>query len=146
LGLATKADLDRIEGPDENSRIVVVAPFAASAAGGADSDQVHPSAHEIGCKCGQSIIAFCQARLNHDVPTATQPVSLNPWLNDDPLGGNDRRRAAEIRSPDADRRRRQRQAAAECRDEVAAFHSITSSARASSDCGTSRPSASLSWG
>src|SRR5262249_45240641 len=39
------------------------------------------------------------------------------------------------------RRQRPRRRAADERDEVAALHSMTSSARASSDAGTSRPSA-----
>src|SRR6516225_3523493 len=41
----------------------------------------------------------------------------------------------------ARRERPRRRRAAEERDELAAFHSITSSARASNDCGTSSPRA-----
>src|SRR5262249_52601796 len=76
---------------------------------------------------------------------STKPVS-SWWESDDLVGKRSQRRAAEksgywhrwlLRL----RRERPRRRAAEQRDELAAFHSITSSARASSVGGISRPNA-----
>src|SRR5262249_25180235 len=84
------------------------------------------------------------ARSRSGTHASTWPVSLRPCLNAATRGAIpaadlrlDHRRRRLLRA----RRERPRRRAAEQRDERAALHSITSSARASSVGGTSRPSA-----
>src|SRR5262245_47764049 len=113
------------------------------------SDHRHRTTYQIGCEVGQSLdLVLRPAILDHDILALDVAAFTNPL----PEGGQitctiGKRRTAE----ETDHRHRRllrprrerpsRRAAEQC-DEVAAHnHSITSSARASSLSGTSRPSA-----
>ncbi len=111
-------------------------------------DQIYLAAHEISCEPGQPIVvAFAPAVGDRDI-AALDEAGRRQTLPDrrDSAGFHGLGGAAEI----ADHRHRrllrgrgqrcsEQRPAAE--DEVAAPHSITSSAAASSNCGTVRPSA-----
>jgi hypothetical protein len=93
-----KAGLDRIEGPDEHNGNCRGRRLRGECCGRRQRrDHVYLSGHEFGCKCGQSIVlAFCQARLNHNVPTRdVARFAQSLAERRDPLGGHGRRRAAE---------------------------------------------------
>src|SRR5262245_8341678 len=112
------------------------------------SDHRHLTAYQIGCEVGQSVVLVLRpAILDHDILA----LDVTGFTNALPEGGQitctigkrrnaeetDHRHCALLRAC----RERPRGRAAEQRDEIAAFHSITSSARASTDEGTSSPSA-----
>ena len=130
--------------------MVVVAAFAASAAGGAGrGNHGHLTANQIGRQRRQSIVLVLRPAIfdRHvpalDIAGFAQALAERAHTVRVPV----RRCAAE--EPDhrhrrllrARRERPRRRRAAEQRDELAPPHSITSSARASSIGGTSRPSA-----
>src|SRR5262249_32125687 len=112
------------------------------------NDHAHLSASQIGGERGQStILTVCPTVFDGDIFTLdvagffeTALECGHEWA---PLG-----RGCAAKDPDpgpprlrrAPRKRPRNRRAADQRDEIAAFHSITSSARASSVDGTSRPS------
>src|SRR5262249_46669608 len=117
------------------------------------SDHRHLTAHQIGCEVGQSVgLVLRPAILDRhilalDVAGFTKALAECGQIS----CTIDRRRAAE--DPDAGHRRLlrarcerpRRGRAADERDELPPLHSITSSARASSVGGTSRPSSLAVW-
>src|SRR5262245_15918501 len=113
-------------------------------------DQVNRKRSQFGRHGGVAVIAtFCKARYQPQI--LTLDIAIVPQLARKPL---DRRQGLRRKDPDGphplallrarregpNKRRCGRRAADE-RDELAALHSITSSARVSSVAGTSRPSA-----
>src|SRR5262245_65381998 len=148
-----ETSLDRIERCDEDNGHCRGRGLRRERCGRSQRrDQVHPSVHKIGRKCGQSIVlTIRQALLDHYVPT-NDIACLGQSLTErnDPLSCHRCRQAAE--KPDhrhlrllRQRRERPRRRAAEQRDELAPLHSITSSASASSLSGTVRPSILAVW-
>ena len=148
LKASDQSKLDRVFGKKKTMGIVVVAALAANAAAlGACDDHRHLPANQLGRHRRQLILLILRpAVFDCDVSPSTKPTSFRPWRNprrrsEAPRGvGRETRSpaspAAAPAPPAATRRR-----AAEQRDELASPHSITSSARASSDGGTASPSA-----
>src|SRR5215831_12801752 len=112
------------------------------------SDHRHLTAYQVSCEVGQPIILILRpAILDRHILAFDVPAFANalPECGHKTCSVGGRRAAEE---PDyrhrrllRARRERPRGRAAEQRDEIAPLHSITSSARASSVGGTSRPSA-----
>src|SRR4029450_2848954 len=113
------------------------------------NNEGHLPMHERGRKRRQPVVlTICPAVVDHDVRTLDKASFVQSLANDgDRMRIGSGRTAAEEsnhRQPTLLRARRQRprgRRAAEQRDERAALHSITSSARADSAGETSRPSA-----
>src|SRR5262249_30732530 len=113
------------------------------------SDHRHLATYQIGCEVGQSVgLVLRPAILDRHVLALDIAGSAKALAECGQIGCTiDRRRAAEksdYRHRWLLRARRERprnRSAAEHCDELASFHSITSSARASSVGGNSRPSA-----
>src|SRR5262245_28430426 len=107
-------------------------------------DQVNRKRSQFGRHGGVAVIAtFCKARYQPQI--LTLDIAIVPQLARKPL---DRRQGLRRKDPDGPhplallraRRQRPRRRAAESQDELAAPHSITSSARVSSVGGMLRPS------
>src|SRR5262249_29561303 len=116
------------------------------------SDHRHLTAYQVSCEVGQSIILILRPAvldrhiLAFDVPAFADalPECGHKTCS---VGGRPAAKEPDYRHPGLLRARgeRPRRGAAEQRDDLAALHSITSSARASSDGGTSRPSMRAVW-
>jgi len=110
-------------------------------------DYRYPATNQVGSQCGQLIVStFGPVKLNCDVLAvneATFHETAMECRHYDRLGGDTAKIPDDWHFPLLLRARRERpsRCAAEQRDELAASHSMTSSARASSVGGTSMPRA-----
>src|SRR5262245_25367661 len=111
------------------------------------SDHRHLTAYQIGCEVGQYVVLVLRpAILDHNILALDVAGFTKALPECGQIACTIRKRRAAEESDHRHRRLRRarrgrpRHRAAEQRDELAPFHSITSSARASNVGGTARPS------
>src|SRR5262245_64168587 len=126
----------------------VLAAMNKSLARGVGSDHRHLTAYQIGCEIGQSVVLVLRpAILNRHILALDVAGFTKALAECGQKAGINRPRAVEEsyhrhrRLLRARRERPCRRRAAEKRDELATFHSITSSASNCNELGTSSPSA-----